>query len=43
MKKYEPEALVSVSRYRKYFPALPGEIRQDVYSRMREQKAFERG
>ena len=35
MKKYEPKALVAVSRYRKYFPSLPEEIRRDVYKRMR--------
>ena len=34
MRKYEPEALVAVSRYRKYFPVLPWEIKRDVYSRM---------
>ena len=35
MKKYEPEVLVAVSRYRGYFPTLPAEIQRDVYSRMR--------
>ena len=35
MKKYEPKALVAVSRYRKYFPSLPEKIRRDVYKRMR--------
>ena len=29
MKKYMPEALAAVSRYRKYFPTLPEEIQQD--------------
>ena len=36
MKKYEPEALVAVSRYRKYFPTLPKDVQRDVYARMRE-------
>lgn len=36
MKKYEPEALVAVSRYRKYFPTLPAEIQQEIYARMQE-------
>ena len=36
MKKYEPEAMAAVSRYRNYFPTLPKDIRQDVYARMRE-------
>ena len=36
MKKYEPEALVAISRYQNYFPTLPKDIRQDVYARMRE-------
>jgi len=35
MKKYEPKALISVSRYRKFFPSLPEEIRRDVVSRMK--------
>ena len=34
MKAYRPEKLVAISRYRKYFPTLPVEIRKDVYSRM---------
>ena len=36
MKKYTPEALAAVSRYRKYFPTLPEEIQQDAYAMMRE-------
>ncbi len=35
MKAYRPEKLVAVSRYRKYFPTLPAEIRRDVHDRMR--------
>ena len=35
MKKYEPEAMVAVSRYQNYFPTLPAEIRNAVYARMR--------
>ena len=34
MKSYTPEKLVTVSRYRKFFPTLPEEIRQDVFRRM---------
>ncbi len=44
MKKYEPEALAAVSRYRNYLPTLPEDVRRDVYARMRalleEEKAF---
>ena len=36
MKKYEPEALVAVSRYQNYFPTLPKDVQRDVYARMRE-------
>ena len=36
MKKYEPRQMAASSRYRNYFPTLPAEIRQDVYSRMKE-------
>lgn len=36
MKKYDPEAMVAISRYRNYFPTLPKDIRQEVYARMRE-------
>ena len=34
MKSYTPEKLVAVSRYRKFLPTLPEEIRQDVFRRM---------
>lgn len=34
MKKYEPESLVNISRYQKYFPTLPEEIQQDIYRQM---------
>ena len=36
MKKYEPKALVAVSRYKNYFPSLPTELRRDIYARMDE-------
>ncbi len=36
MKKYIPENLVAVSRYRNYFPTLDGQIRTDIYARMAE-------
>ena len=36
MKKYDPEAMVAISRYRNYFPTLPKDIRQEVYARMWE-------
>jgi len=36
MKKYIPEKMVSISRYRNYFPTLPEEIKQDIYARMSE-------
>ena len=36
MKKYEPEALVAVSRYQNCFPTLPKDVQRDVYARMRE-------
>ena len=35
MKSYTPQKLVAVSRYRKFFPTLPEEIRHDVYLRMK--------
>ena len=35
MKRYEPEDMVAVSRYRNYFPTLPLAVQQDVYVRMR--------
>lgn len=34
MKPYTPEKLVAVSRYRRYIPTLPEDLRQDVYRRM---------
>ena len=34
MKKYEPERMVAISRYRNFFPTLPSDIRKDVYDRM---------
>ena len=34
MKKYEPESLVNISRYQKYFPTLPEKIQQDIYRQM---------
>lgn len=34
MKPYIPEKMVAVSRYAKFFPTLPEEIRTDVYQRM---------
>ena len=36
MKKYEPGALMAISRYQNYFPTLPDDIQRDVYARMRE-------
>ena len=36
MKKYEPEALVAVSRYQNWFPSLPKDVQRNVYARMRE-------
>ncbi len=36
MKKYEPEAMVAISRYQNYFPTLPKTIQGDVYARMQE-------
>jgi len=34
--RYEPSALVKISRYRKYFPKLPNDIQNDIYKRMNE-------
>ena len=34
MKKYEPQAMVSISRYQSYFPTLDKDIQEDVYTRM---------
>jgi len=36
MKPYKPDKLVAISRYRKFFPTLPEDIRMDVYRRMGE-------
>ncbi|MCR4689097.1 MAG: L-2-amino-thiazoline-4-carboxylic acid hydrolase [Saccharofermentans sp.] len=36
MPKYEPRLMVKISRYQNYFPTLPADIQQDVYSRMDE-------
>ena len=36
MKKYEPKALVAVSRYQNYFPTLPESVQTDIYGRMQE-------
>ena len=35
MKKYEPKKLVSVSRYRNYFPTVLLELQTEIYGRMR--------
>jgi len=36
MRKYEPERMVSISRYQNYFPTLEQSIQKDVYIRMSE-------
>ena len=36
MKPYIPEKLVARSRYQRYFPMLPEQVRRDVYARMSE-------
>jgi len=36
MKKYLPEEMVKISRYQNYFPSLPEDLKNDIYSRMRE-------
>lgn len=36
MKKYEPKALVAISRYQNYFPSLSAQFQRDVYARMDE-------
>ena len=36
MRKYEPEALVAISRYQNCFPTLTKDVQRDVYARMRE-------
>ncbi|MBQ9333292.1 MAG: hypothetical protein IJS12_03055 [Lachnospiraceae bacterium] len=36
MKKYIPEKMVAISRYRNYIPRLPEDIKQDIYDRVNE-------
>ncbi len=36
MKGYRPKELVAMSRYRNYFPTLPKDVQEDVYTRMEE-------
>ena len=36
MKKYEPKALVAISRYQNYFPSLSAQFQRDVCARMDE-------
>ncbi|MCR5000744.1 MAG: hypothetical protein K6A71_02990, partial [Lachnospiraceae bacterium] len=36
MKEYIPEKLIDISRYRKFIPNLPEDIKQDIYARMQE-------
>ena len=36
MKKYIPQKMVAISRYRNYIPGLSEEIKQDIYDRMNE-------
>lgn len=42
MKKYEPKAMVAISRYQKFFPTLPYDIQTDIYTRMDELLVEER-
>ncbi len=42
MKKYRPETMVAHSRYRRFFPKLPEDIRQEVCQRMNELIAEEK-
>ena len=35
MKRYTPEKMVAISRYKVLFPTLSPDIQRDVYSRMR--------
>ena len=35
MKRYTPEKLVAISRYKTLFPTLPGDVQRDVYDQMR--------
>ncbi len=34
MKRYDPKQMVASSRYQRWFPTLPADIRQDTYDRM---------
>ena len=34
MKPYTPQKLVAASRYRKYIPTLPGDVREEIYARI---------
>ena len=34
MKTYTPEKLVAISRYQRYFPTLPEDVRRDIYRRI---------
>ena len=43
MKQYTPEKMAAQSRYRRYFPTLPADVRADAYARMRELVEEERG
>ena len=47
MKQYTPEKMAAQSRYRRYFPTLPADVRADVradvYARVRELVEEERG
>lgn len=43
MKQCIPEKMAAQSRYRRYFPTLPADVRADVYARMRELVEEERG
>lgn len=36
MKEYKPEKLIAVSRYRRFIPILPEDIKRDIYARMQE-------
>ena len=42
MKEYKPEKLVTISRYRNYFPSHPKDIQSEVYARMGELIAEEK-
>lgn len=36
MKKYIPEEMVKISRYKDFFPTLDNDIQRDIYRRMAE-------